>query len=94
MSMSSHVEAFKPADAKWKKMKAVYDSCVDADATIPVEVSDFFGDQEPHEDSGVLVEIQNHKCCQEWSAEGREGLEIDISLLPKDVKIIRFYNAY
>jgi hypothetical protein len=31
---------------------------------------------------------------KEWSADERDGYELDLSKLPPDVKFIRFYNAY
>ena len=93
--MSTHVEGVIPADKKWKKMKAVWDSCEELGIAPPDEVSVFFEDSDP-DDIGKTVSLDygKHNIAREWSAEGREGLEIDLKDIPGDVKTIRFYNAY
>ena len=93
MSMSSHVVGFKPPDDKWKKMKKAYDACIEAGINVPENVEEFFNYEEP-DDAGVEVELEEHACCKEYNADMRQGFEIDVSKLPKDVKIIRFYNSY
>lgn len=89
MSMSTHVVGFKPPDEKWKKMKAVYDACIEAGTEVPSSVTDFFN-YEPPDPAGVEVEIK----AREWKDDMCEGYEIDLKSLPKDVTIIRFYNSY
>jgi len=89
--MSTNVVAFRPADEKWKQMKAVYDACDKAGVSIPEEVDDFFNG-EPPDEAGVEVAIAH--AMQEWNDDGGEGYEVDISKLPKDIKIIRFYNSW
>lgn len=89
MSMSTHVIGFKPPDAKWKKMKEVWDACDKAGVEAPKEVSEFFNWEAPDE-NGVEVELD----AAEWSDEGREGYEIEVSKLPKGVTVIRFYNSW
>lgn len=93
MSMSSHIVGFRPPDAKWRKMKAAYEACDAAGLDIPDEVASFFNHEAP-DDSGVEVEIEDTKAVTEYSAEMREGYEVDLTKLPPDVKIIRFFNAY
>ena len=91
--MSTHVIGFRPPDEKWKKMKAIYDSCCAGGIQIPTAVSEFFDHRQPDE-SGVEIELDKSPAIKEWSAEGCEGYEITIDKLPKDVKIVRVYNAY
>ena len=95
MSMSTHVVGFKPADEKWLKMKAVWDSCVAAGIDPPNNVLDFFG-HEPPDDQGVEVALEKHTCVQRYSSDkrGHDGFEIDVRKLPPDVTIIRLYNSY
>lgn len=94
MGMSTHVIGFRPPDARWKKMKAVYDACIAAETTPPKEVMEFFGHEDP-DDSGVEVEIEDTDAVSEYSDEySAHGYEIDIRKLPKDVHILRFYNSY
>ncbi len=93
MSMSTHVRGFKPADAKWRKMKAIWDSCEEAGIDPPEEVGKFFDWDQPDE-AGVDVNLEEHESCQEWADESRRGFEIDVKKLPKDVTVIRFYNSW
>ena len=91
MSMSTHVVGFKPPDAKWKKMKRVWDACVEADIEIPTEVTMFFEGESPDE-LGVRVELEEEVCCTDYSEEMQTGFEIDVKKLPKDITLIRFYS--
>lgn len=93
MGMSTHVVGFKPPDDKFKKMKAAWDACRAAGIEPPEEVYDFFGGESP-DANGVVVEIEKHACCSKWSEDMQDGYEIDVSKLPKDVKIVRFYNSW
>ncbi len=96
MSMSTHVIAFKPADEKWHAMKAVWDACKKAKIPVPPEVEDYFDHTEP-DPQGVRVDsdvLATYRCVKEYRGEMEEGLEVDITNLPADVKIIRFVNSY
>lgn len=96
MSMSTHVVGIKPPDDKWKEMKAVYDACAVAGVAVPKAVCDFF-DNDPPDDAGVVVSEYDLKKCgalKEYSGDMTAGFEVDLSKVPKDVKIIRFYNSY
>jgi hypothetical protein len=87
--MSTNVTGFKPPDKKWKDMKAIWEACEDIDIEIPKEVLEFFNHTEPDE-KGVEIEIQS----EEWGDECSNGIEIEVSKIPNDVKIIRFYNSW
>jgi hypothetical protein len=88
--MSTDVIGLRPPDARWKLMKAVYDACVDAKLGIPEDVNKFFGFNRP-DPKGVEVVIP-HK---EWTSDrGSSGIEINVNDIPKDVKVIRFYNSW
>jgi hypothetical protein len=93
MSMSTHVVGFKPPDDKWKKMKAIWDSCEEAGIEPPKAVSKFFEDTPPDE-SGVEIELEEHDCVSEYNDDSCNGFEIDVKKLPPDVTVIRFYNSY
>lgn len=90
MSMSTYVVGIKPPDDKWKKMKAVYDACKNAGIETPDEVDEFFNYEIPDQ-AGVVVEIDE---LREWEEDTSDGYEIDIEKLPKDVKVLRFYNSW
>ena len=92
MSMSTYVVGFKPADDKWKKMKAVWDACKAAETDPPEDVEKFFDGQYPGDSPGMTVDI-----CQaitEWGDEGSSGYEVDVTKLPKDVTVVRFFNSW
>lgn len=99
MSMSTHLVGIKPPDDKWKAMKAVYDACVKARITTPVEVGAFFNGEVP-EERGVVIELANsydkpyHDAVEKFSTDGENGFVVNVGLLPKDVKFLKFYNSY
>ncbi len=100
MSSSLHVVGFKPPDDKWRKMKAVYDACKKAGICAPITVTEFFAAEEP-DDAGVTVEMatdysdrNRHASVTEYRANMVNGFDVDLSKLPKDVTIVRFYVSY
>lgn len=95
MSMITHVVGFRPADAKWRDMKAVWDACENAGVHVPAEVDKFFNGENPDE-HGVRIDLEKSNCVQEWSnGEAAEsGFDVNVKLLPPDVTVIRFYNAF
>ena len=93
MGMSTSLIAFKPPDERWHAMKAVWDACTKAGTSIPPEVGRYFEGGVP-DPSGVEVSLKNSPACKEYRAEMQHGYEVDLTKLPKDVKIIRFVNSY
>lgn len=93
MGMSTNIEAIRPPDEKWKKMKAIFDSCKNANIDPPDEIWDFFNG-EPPSDLGVVIEIENTDAVEKVSEDMRDGFIVDLTELPKDVKYIKFYNSY
>jgi hypothetical protein len=91
VGMSTHVCGFRPPDEKWRKMKAAWDSCTQAGVDPPTEVLEFFNHEEP-DPNGVEVDLGDAK--SDYSADSSSGFEIDLSLIPKDVTIIRFCNSW
>lgn len=97
MSVSLHVVGFKPPDDKWKKMKAVWDSCKEAGVDPPAAVDKFFGG-EPPDPTGVEISEHTLKkevgAVTEWHEDMRDGFQVELSKLPKDIKFLRFYVSY
>ena len=98
MSMSTYVVGFRPPDAKWERMKAAWDACQAAHVAVPKEVGEFFDWSEPDE-AGVKVQLEDSSkkklgCVKPYQADMQDGFEVDVTKLPKDVTIIRFYNSY
>jgi len=96
MSMSTHVVGIIPPDEDWRKMKAVYDSCIAADVEVPDNVMDFFDGDEP-DDAGAVIYLSTKQyatVCREWSDEGSEGYELDVADIPENVKTLRFFHSW
>ncbi len=95
MSMNSSVYGIVPADAKFKKMKELFDRCREMGVEPPKEVWDFFGD-EPPLGSGTVVNIGT--CVSEVQPhEMSRGFEVDLVKLALEfpnVKIVQFTNNY
>ncbi len=89
MGMSTRAVGLVPPDDHWRAMKAVHDACKAAGIDPPVEVESFFDGEEPGDD-GMEVEIPS----REWGNDHEDGLEVDVSLLPPHVRIIRFVNSW
>lgn len=88
--MSTHVTGFAPADEQWTRMKAVWDACTAANIVIPLEVVQFFGDEEP-DPAGVEVKLPLRK----WNGGlAGAGYELDVSAIPPQVTILRFFNSW
>lgn len=92
MGMSMHVIGFKAADAKWRRMAAVWNSCAAAKIPMPKEVHDYFGGVDPAGREGMEVHLGD--ALSKWCREDSEGYEVDVKRLPPDVSAIRFYNSW
>jgi hypothetical protein len=92
MGMSTHAVGFIPADEEWEKMKRALNACQAAAVPIPAEVCEFFGDENPNDKPGREVSLAG--ALSEYSDDSRQGFEIDVAKLPKNVKVIRFFNSY
>lgn len=89
MGMSTRVVGIKPPDEMRKKMKAIWDACNSAGIDIPKEVNAYFDYDNPDE-KGIIVDIK----AEEYEEDMRNGYEVDLTQLDKDIKILRFYNSY
>ncbi len=101
----AYVVAIIPPDEKWKKMKAIWDSCSEAEIECPKEVWDFFGHETPDKD-GVVIGGSRHTrtgddrgkghapWLQEWRQDSSEGYENLLDKVPKDAKKIRVYMSW
>jgi hypothetical protein len=96
VSMPTRVIAFKPPGEKWQRMRAVYDACTAAGIDVPGEVMGFF-DHMPPDPAGVEISertLRDKGAVTDWSADMAAGFEVDVTKLPRDVTVIRFYNSY
>ena len=92
MGMSTTIVGFRSADDLWNKHKAVWDACAQAQVPVPKETETFFDGEEPGDRPGAEVSIEG--AYKDWGNSWAQGYEVDVSKLPKDVKIIRFYNSW
>ena len=74
-------------------MKAIYESCEAAAVPAPKEVCAFFDDMPP-DPEGVVIPLSSHECVSEWYGTDEVGFQVDLSKLPKDVTVLRFYNSW
>lgn len=102
MSMSMHVTAFRDMDGQFKRMLEIKNFCDAHEVSYPKEVTDYFGNTVSSLDTDTslyedFAEIDLDNQLREWS-DGhngyRSGYEIDISDIPKEAKILRFYASY
>lgn len=93
MGMISYVLGIIDPDDKWEKMKTVYDSCIDAGVEPPDEVLDFFN-SEPPDPKGVVITLKESEGVSKYKDDMREGFEVDLSEIPKQITTIRFVNSY
>lgn len=91
MSMSTYVRGFRAVDKKYNEFKAIWDMCEKNDIEIPTEVGKFFNWRTP-DIRGIEVNIE--EAINPYTGDMEEGYEVDLTKLPKDLKIIRFYNSY
>lgn len=95
MSMSTHVYAILPRDDNWKKMYAIWDACLSAGVDVPRVVCDFFGGEKP-DPKGVVLTLDRAEngCCAVYNDEYSSGFEVDLTMIHKDIKILRFTNSW
>jgi len=93
MGMSTHVVGIRSPDAKWKQMKAVWDACQVAGVDPPDEVLEFFN-HSPPDPAGIEVRLEGNPCVRAYYDAMRQGFEVEIDKLPKNVTTVRFFNSY
>lgn len=91
MSMSTHAVGIRPMDDRYKSMLAIYDSCRKLGISTPREVDEFFNHEVPNS-NGVIVNIED--ATRVWETDYCQGLEVDVSKLPSNVTVVRFFNSY
>jgi hypothetical protein len=89
--MSMRVVGLIPVDGRWRAMKAVWDSCLQLKIEPPVEVVNFFEGEYPEEEESTVTSLDY---VRKYNSEMREGLEVDLKHVPKDVQTIRFYCSW
>lgn len=96
MSIGFNIQGFRPPDAKWREMRAVWDACKRAGILPPEEVYAFFRHDEPDE-RGIEMPRKELEACgavREWKEDMREGYEVELSKLPPGLTHLRFYVSF
>lgn len=93
MGMSTHIQGIGKPDAKHKKMFDAYEACKAAGIDVPDEVNEYFDWDTPNE-MGRTIELRRGDSVTEYKAEMRDGYDVEIAKLPKDITHIRFFNSY
>jgi len=95
MGMSSRVIGFVSEDNEnYKKHSRVLLACIDADIEeLPKETAEFFGSKYP-ENYLLEEKLETAIPFHDYTADMKEGFEIILSEIPKDVYKIRFVNSW
>lgn len=98
MEMYTNIVGIVPANEKYKKMVQAYQSCVTAGIKVPVELLEYFSfedEEETPSNDGIEIKIEN-AITKEGEEEYEEGAvyNIDLSLIPENVKKIRIKVGY
>ena len=99
MGMSTHVVAMRNMGHEFEKMLKVKHFCEENKVGYPYEVADYFGefvkeDESVIRDAMAEVTLSGDNGLTEFTDEYRTGYEVEIAKLPKEVKVIRFYNSW
>lgn len=93
MSMSVHVEGFRPPDDKWEAMRAVWLACENAGVRVPAAVLAFFDGEEP-DPAGVTLDLAKETGIKEVTTKDGTYYQLDVRRLPPDVHLVRFRLSY
>ncbi len=97
MGMSTHVVGIRDLDGKFARMLALKKMCEEMETEYPPKVVEYFGDCiEFDEEDAIRDEMHSVQILgvEEYRNDYSEGLEVDLSQLPPDIKKIRFTNSW
>lgn len=95
MGMDLSVSGIIPADDDYRKKLAAYHACEEAGVPIPKELETFFKDGPPDEKGMEVYAFDTDPISKQFKAavescKSEWGYDIDLSKLPKEIKILRF----
>lgn len=88
-----YIKGIHPPDDEYQQMKAVYDACSAAKIPVPDRVMEFFDWQAPNP-NGTMVDLDLSPAISEWRENEREGFEVELAKLPKNITHLRFYLSW
>ena len=94
MSTSMHIKGIREPDDEYIAMAEVYNACKKAGVAVPDRVMDFFDWQEPS-GHGIIADLDLSEAVNTYSDDnGREGFDVEIGKLPKNITHVRFYVSW
>lgn len=94
MGASMHIQGIREPDEEYQQMKAVYEACTKAGVPVPDRVQEFF-DWQPPNPNGILVDLDLSDAVAEYNdGNSREGYDVELSKLPKNITHLRFYLSW
>jgi uncharacterized protein YeeX (DUF496 family) len=95
MGVSMHITGLRDLDGRFATMLEIKKICEKAKVSYPKEVLDYFGSElidyseEYIKENMLNADIKS--IVREYSDDYREGFEIAVADIPKEIKKIRFY---
>ncbi len=87
MSRTLKVQGVVGLDAKWHRMSAVLDACVEAGVPTPKEVAAYFKDTS---DEGIYTDL----VYTDISDSNSDGVEVKVEDIPSNVLAVRVIYRY
>lgn len=97
MSMSTHVIAFRDMDGEFKRILEAKKFCDERHLSYPKEVEAYFRGYAGISENGLreqFLTVNIDTILTRWQDESSAGYELEVTQLPKEVKILRFYNSW
>lgn len=96
MSISTHIKGVRDLDGEFLKMVKVKEACEEASIDYPEEVKKYFKYPKERVEylKKLMEEIDITLSVSQKVDDYCDIFEVDLSRLPKEVKLIRFVNSY
>jgi hypothetical protein len=92
--MSTYIKAFTPdTDPEYQKHKKLWDICEEMGVSLPKETEEYFKNCDTPEDK-LEIDLEKDVHFEEYEDDSSQGVEVDITKLPKGVTKLRFYNSW
>lgn len=93
MSMSTRIVGFVEPDADYQRKVAAWKACKAAGISPPPELDKLFDGAAP-DDAGMEVKIADTAITRHSPYDCADAWDVDITKLPKGVRVVRFINSY
>ena len=94
MGISTTVVGIIPADARYEAMAEVWHKCAELKIAPPDAIRDFFRGERP-DPTGTRIDTKAlGQACKKYASDSEAGYEVDLRMLPDDIKVLRFTNSW